>query len=342
MWRFRHQLCLALWAALLTACGGSGGSPTNPTTPPPPPSYTVTATVFYDENENGRLDPEERGRIPGVQVVIGSASATSAPLTGQAIVSGIPEGPAAVGVNLGTVPAYFQVKQVPSIQVPGPAEVQIPLTLEIGGNHPNLYLGLGDSITKGDGSSDGLGYMNKLQALLRGQLGVADVRTWGRSGTNSAEGASVTRKTLRWYYPAYTLILYGTNDWQECKNPDPRLCYTIDSLRSMVEDVKSWDSLPVLATILPANPTIAPRERNEWIDSTNLLIKAMAHQEGAAVADLNAEFKAAADLPSLYSDDIHPNDAGYEVLAQGWVKGITGARSTTASSRHPFGFSFGR
>jgi lysophospholipase L1-like esterase len=341
MSRFQYLLYLLPLTVLLTACGGSGGPPTMPTTPPPP-TYTVTATVFYDENENGRLDAQERVRVPGVQVAIGSASATSAALTGQAVVSGIAEGPAAVGVNIGTVPAYFHVKQVPSIQVPGPAAVEIPLSLEIGNNHPNLYLGVGDSITKGEGSSDSQGYKDKLQTLLHGQLGPADVRTWGRDGTNSAEGASVMMKTLRWYDPAYTLILYGTNDWQECKDPDPRLCYTLDKLRSMVEDVKGFNSLPVLATILPANPKIAPRERNEWIDKTNAQIKAMAHQEGVAVADANAEFKAAADLSSLYSDDIHPNDAGYDALAQAWLKGIVGARSTTASSRSRFGFSLGR
>ena len=59
---------------------------------------------------------------------------------------------------------------MPSIQVPGTAEVRIPLTLSIGSNRPNLYLGYGDSITKGDGSSDGKGYVAKLQVLLVGQL----------------------------------------------------------------------------------------------------------------------------------------------------------------------------
>jgi lysophospholipase L1-like esterase len=341
MTRLRHSLWLTPATLFLASCGGSGGPPTIPTTPPPP-TYTVTATVFYDENENGRLDAQEHVRVPGVEVSIGAASAVSASATGQAVVSGISEGPAAVGVRLATVPAYYRVTQVPSIQVPGPAAVQIPLTLEIGNNHANLYLGIGDSITSGDGSGDGQGYRGKLQALLVGQLGRADVRTWGREGTNSAEGASVTRKTLRWYDPAYTLILYGTNDWQECKNLPVAECYTIDSLRSMVEDTKGWSSLPVLGTILPANPKVAPASRNQWIDDMNARIKAMAHQEGVAVADLNAAFKAAADLPSLYDDDIHPNDAGYEVLAQGWLKGITGARSTTASSRSRFGFSLGR
>ncbi len=337
------RLSLVSVVLLVTSCGGNGSAPTTPTTPPPP-TYSVTATVFYDEDGNGRLDGQERVRVPGVEVVIGSASAKSAPATGQAIVSGIPEGPAAVGVRIETVPAYFQPRQVPSIQVPGPTEVQIPLTLPIGNNHANLYLGYGDSITKGDGSSDGQGYVLKLRQLLVGQVGRADVRAWGREADTSEESGEVAivRKTLSWYDPAYTLILLGTNDWHGCKSLPPSQCYTIESLRTIVETVKEWQSLPVIGTIPPANPAIAPRSRNEWIDTMNALIKAMAHQENVAVADLNAEFKAAGSLPPLFDDDVHPNDAGYQVMAQGWTKGITGARSATASSRQRFGFSFGR
>ncbi len=336
------RLGLAAAAAALVGCGGGGSSPITGPTTPPAPTYSVTATVFYDENDNGQLDPSEKVRVPGVDVVIGSASAKTAAGTGQALVSGILEGPASAAVRVESLPAYFQPAPPLPVQVPGTAEVRIPLTLPIGNNHANLYLGLGDSITKGVGSSDGQGYLQKLQALLGGQIGPVEVQAWGRDGTNSAEGASVTRKTLRWYDPAYTLILYGTNDWQDqvCQNRGPAACFTIDSLRSMIEDVKDWESLAVLATVLPANPALAPAGRNQWIDDTNGRIKALAVEQNVALADLNAELKAAGNLPSLYSDDVHPNDAGYQVLAQGWMKGITRARSASASSRRRFGFRF--
>ncbi len=221
-----------------------------------------------------------------------------------------------------------------------------PLTLPTGNNKKNVYLGYGDSITKGDNSSDGKGYEARLQQLLKGQIGYAEVHNWGREADTSQDSAEavVVRNTLRWFDPAYTLILLGTNDWHGCKSLPPSQCFTIDSLRDVVEIVKDWrgGSLPVLGTILPANPAIAPRQRNEWINTMNDLIKQMARQENVAVADLNAEFVAAGNLPSLFDDDVHPNDDGYQVLARGWMKGITGARSTTASSRHRFGFSLGR
>ena len=78
--------------------------------------------------------------------------------------------------------------------------------------------------------------------------------------------------------PAYTLIHYGTNDWNmgECKFNPP--CFTIDSLRTMVRDVKGRSGLPILATIIPANPIYLETqpERNQWIAAMNVRIKDMA------------------------------------------------------------------
>ena len=76
--------------------------------------------------------------------------------------------------------------------------------------------------------------------------------------------------TLRRQDPAYTLILYGTNDWNsnECRgNPDPP-CFTVDSLRRIVRSVKGAQSLPILGTITPVNSGYdgrVPEERNVWV-----------------------------------------------------------------------------
>ena len=51
---------------------------------------------------------------------------------------------------------------------------------------------------------------------------------------------------------------------------------------------------------------------------------------------MNAEFKAQPNLASLYSDDVHPNDAGYQVMAQAWFKAITRGRAQAASARPAF------
>jgi lysophospholipase L1-like esterase len=322
-------------------CGGGSSTPDGPTGPTVP-TYSVAVTVFYDQDSDGQLDANEAARVPGVQVVIGTGSGTSAPGTGIASVTGIQEGALSVAVRTESLPAYYQAPSPATIQVPGATEARIGLTLPIGDNSPNLYLGLGDSITAGDGSSDEQGYKLKLQNLLGPYFARAEVQTRGRQGDTSAETAQVTRRTLREHDPAYTLILLGTNDWHDqiCQKQGPTACFTIESLRSIVEDVKDWRSLPVLATITPVNPLYSTAARDAFYDQTNVGIKALAREENIVLADLSADFKAAGNLSTLFADDVHPNDAGYQVMAQGWFKAITRARSAAASSSPRFGFHF--
>ena len=217
----------------LARCGGGSGpsSPSNPSTTPSVPTYSVTATVFYDQNGNGQLDGNENARVPGVDVVIGTGTGRSAAGSGQAVVTGIQAGTLTVALRTESLPYYFQPLAAATIQVPGTSEVRVPLPLPIGRNNPNLYLGLGDSITYGDGSSDGQGYAIKLQDLLGPHFGRGRGEDAGAGqGDSSAETAEVTRQTLGWFNPAYTLILLGTNDWhdQACQSRPAASCYTVD------------------------------------------------------------------------------------------------------------------
>src|SRR4029077_12742937 len=68
-------------------------------------------------------------------------------------------------------------------------------------------------------------------------------------------------------------------------------------------------------TIIPANPDQNPPERNQWVAAMNEKIKAMARQEGAALADSYAAFTKAGNLPTLFDGQVHPNDAGYQLIA---------------------------
>jgi lysophospholipase L1-like esterase len=239
------------------------------------------------------------------------------------------------------MPAYYQPSPPLSVPVPGTSEIRLPLTLPIGDNNPNLYMGYGDSITAGEGSSDGHGYVLKLQNLLGPYFARAEVQARDRTGTNSAEGAEAARRNIRIFHPAWVLVHYGTNDWNDATcQQQVDACFTIDSLRRIVEEVKGANSLPVLATIIPANPALSPSGRNTWYDQMNVRIKALASEQSVTLADLNADFKAAGSLPALFADHVHPNDAGYQVMAQGWFKAITRARSAAASASPGLGFGF--
>jgi lysophospholipase L1-like esterase len=334
-------------AALLASCAAlaachKAALPTAPS-PPPVPTYSITATVFYDENGNGQLDPGETVRIPGVEVVIGTGVGKSEAGSGQAVVTGIQEGVPQVGVRLDSVPYYFQPLPAGTVQVPGGAsEVRVPLTLPIGRNQPNTYFGYGDSITAGEGSTGNQGYPPRLASLLTQYLGRAVVTAVGRSGTDSAQGEVRAPAFISRARAAYVLILYGTNDWQDqtCQTRGPDACFTVDKLREIVSTARGMDSLPVLADILPVNPAKAPAGRNQWIDQMNAKIKVLAQQEQVPFADVNAAFKAnPVGLVPLFSDDVHPNDAGYQVLAQAWFGALTRGRSAASASRR-FGFSF--
>lgn len=316
-------------AALGLGCGG--GSPTGPTTPGE--SYTVSVVVFYDQNGNGTLDSGELARVPEVEVQIAGRSGRSATTTGRVAIAGVPKGEHSLTVRAGTLPPFWAQSAPASVAVPQTADASLPLVLPIGTNVPNLYMGFGDSITTGEGSSTTDGYKTLLQARLQQHLGApVTIADEGLSGSKSERGAERIGDSLARVRPAYTLILYGTNDWHrlECKTAFP--CFTIDSLTAMVRSVKASRSLPVLATILPLNPASALPERNEWVTRMNDLIRPLARQEGAVLVDLHAAFVKTGDLTALFVDQVHPNDRGYGIIADEFFGAITRPGSTTSAT----------
>src|SRR4029453_12490060 len=150
--------------------------------------------------------------------------------------------------------------------------VRFPVMLPICSNNPNVYMAFGDSLTGGEGSSDGNGYRMRLQSLLSGYLGRGQVVSNSRDGTFSSQGAERIPGRLNFYKPAYNLILYGTNDWndQTCQSAPPASCFTIESLRTIVGETGAFRTLPVLGPPPPVNPA-TNASRNAYIDQMNVL-----------------------------------------------------------------------
>jgi len=312
-------------AVLAAGCGGGGSSPTSPTAGGGEAS--VTAVVFYDENGNGRLDPGESVRLPqvGVQVggVIGRTDAR-----GTAVVQNAASGSVTAQVLAGSLPPYYQAGPPVNLTLPLPAgtQLQLPVTLDIGSNNPNTYVAFGDSITNGDGSSDGMGYRGLLQGDLQGWFGRAVIINEGVEGTRSGQAVDRIGGVLAHDRPAYTLIHYGTNDWNDfhCRQSFP--CSLPSNLQAVVDACKAAKSLPVLATIIPANPAFpaqVPPQRNSWIHQEDAAIRDLARQEQIVLADMEAAFLKQGSLPQLFSDHIHPNDRGYQIMAQVFFDAIT-------------------
>ena len=326
--RLRPSILIA--ALGLPGCGG--GSPTSPG--PPVPTYPVTAVVFYDENGNGVLDATEAVRVPEVDVDVSGHVGRSEKLTGRAVVNGVPAGSYPMTLKTASLPPFYTPLTMPPVAVPQPAgsEANVPVTLPIGDNVPNTYLAFGDSITVGEGSHSTDGYRNVVEQLLAQNMGgshrvIAD----GISGTTSEKGSERIDSSLRHNHPAYLLLLYGTNDWNKapCKTAEPP-CFTIDNLRFIIEAAKAARTLPVVSTIIPANPDQNAPERNQWVAAMNDNIKTLARQEGAAVADSYGAFTKAGNLPALYDGQVHPNDAGYQLIAGAFFLAI--ARPPAATS----------
>src|SRR5712692_10412997 len=101
----------------LAACGGGSSSgPTPVASPTPIPGATVVAVVFYDENGNGRADPDEQIRIPDVEVTVGGRSAKSEKATGRAVVTGVPSGAQTVSVKADSLPPFYVAEVAAPIQ----------------------------------------------------------------------------------------------------------------------------------------------------------------------------------------------------------------------------------
>ena len=317
----------------IAACGGGGPTGPDGGGPTPTPGSPVAGFVFYDENGNGIPDANEVVRLPSVGIAIGGVNGTTT-AGGRYSIPSVPNGAQSGQARTDTLPAYFSATPV-NVTVPAAADVPIPARLVLGsGNRPNVYLAFGDSITTGDGSSGG-GYPGYLGSQLKGFWGKADVLNDGESGTRSNSGSARLPGDLAYARPAYALILYGTNDWNEpaCRNAFP--CYTIDSLRDMIQDTKSAGAWPIVATIPPVNPQYtdrSPTERNAWVKSMNDLIRSMAATEKCPVAEVYGDFMKQPSLPPLFSDDKHPNDTGYQIIAQSFFRALTQPLAGTSTT----------
>jgi lysophospholipase L1-like esterase len=323
-WRTSGFLVLA---TAIGGCGGGSGSPSGPSGPPAPAGTSVTLVLFYDENANGVADGGEVMRVPDVSVSLGSHTARSETFTGRAVVTAVPDGTYTAALRADTLPPYYQAGAPVSIQVPVSQGSQffVPLVVDIGNNNAGQYLAFGDSITRGDGDLSG-GYPARLQGLLAAHFAYANVRNRGADATNSYEALERLDRNL--FNDAFALILYGTNDWQiaGCQE-DPSLCPTAENLRIVIRRVKAVGTLPFIATLTPANPAINDA-RNDWIEAINATIRTMASQEGAVLVDLYQAFQnQGGDLSRFFSDDIHPNGAGYEVIAGAFFEAIAHGRA---------------
>lgn len=313
---------LLMVTLLAPACGGGV-----PIAAPTPSSRPTTFVAFLDENRNGAVDAFELIRIPGVEITFGAASGRSEAPTGEATLTAAPIAQA-LSVSAASLPPYYRAPETAPVTPPAIGSVPVPITLPTGaGATPGVYLAFGDSITNGQaGTGDGQGYIGQLERMLAAHFGRARVINDGLDSSSSERGDSRILTSLLEGRPAFTLILYGTNDWADARCGSPP-CFTIDSLRSMVRKARAQGGFAFVGTLLMTNvgnDFRASPQRNAWVVAQNDLIRKMAAEEAVVLVDLHAAFeKSPYTYNELFADYIHPSAIGYKVMAEAWFDAIT-------------------
>lgn len=323
---FPRRALAAVTLGLLAACNDTATRPR-----PEPRDQSLAVVLYLDEDGDGRLSATEPGRVPGAQVTAAGVSAVTAAGSGRVALAGLPAGSVTVRIASASLPPYHLGPEPAGVDLPRAEDLELPARLPIGENQAHRYLAFGDSITDGDGSSDGTGYRAGLASALQAHFGSAEVVNAAEQGSKSWQGAERIASELERSQPAWLLVHYGTNDWNHCD--DVPSCPTIESLRSIVRQARAARTLPVLATVIPSNTgfleddggTKAPPERNEFVAEQGRRIRALAREEGVALADLEAAFlqEAAGDLSRLFVDHVHPNDRGYAVMVRELSRALT-------------------
>ena len=114
------------------------------------------------------------------------------------------------------------------------------------------------------------------------------------------------------------LVLEGANDLADRDSHD--IPPAIAALRSMIDDARSRNVRVVVATLPPMNP--AGRRALAWslVPTFNDQLKAMATAENVPLADIYKAFNG--DLSLLSDDGLHPNEAGYQRIADTFFQTI--------------------
>ncbi len=190
-------------------------------------------------------------------------------------------------------------------------------------SNDKLYLAFGDSITRGVVRSDGTtaeGYEIELEAFIDANIWPSQVLNSGKSGERTSNGVNRLVEILNTYSLDYVLLLEGTNDILDGVSYET----TLYNLGIMVDYCISYNVTPIIATLTPLKIDVSG-SRGGYIDEIpnvyNPGIKEIASEKGITVSDqyaaLNGQWKS-------YSDDyIHPNEAGYSVMAQTWYDTIS-------------------
>jgi acyl-CoA thioesterase I len=191
---------------------------------------------------------------------------------------------------------------------------------------PQTYVAFGDSITSGFGDPNGIGYPGRLAALLTTDLNVpVTVINDGQFGETTGEGLSRIGSVLQ---PGITavLLMEGTNDINAKVSVDT----IVQNLDLMADQAETAGIAAVHATVIPRLPTAETDPTNVITASLAGAIRELAWERSRTLADPFEVFfyLTPGALPRDYlggGDKLHPNGAGYGLIAQTFADVLAGA-----------------
>lgn len=193
------------------------------------------------------------------------------------------------------------------------------------------YIAFGDSITAGyhdDPARARPGYPPRLEALLQQRGKSAVVVNAGLNGETTAEGVTRLSSVLA-SQPGNTLLLMeGTNDINEKVSIET----TIFNLDRMAKKAEAVGMTVVHASVIPRLPSANYDGDNQVTGRFAISVRDLAATAGRQLADPFEVFFYY--TPDVFANDyfggddkLHPNAAGYDVLARIFADVVTGVDS---------------
>ncbi len=193
---------------------------------------------------------------------------------------------------------------------------------------------LGNSITDGDGSSNAAAYRSGLYTRLTnegiafdfvgslsGGTGFPDTQHEGHGGYRADQIRDNVKGYLQKNPANLVLLLIGTNDLSQNQG----VTSTRDEIGEIIDNIFEFNGLIeiYLGTLLPRKDS-----HQSEVEALNALLPELVNSKRALgvkifLVDLNTRFIADPNWQTTRMFDlVHPNDAGYDVIAQVWYEEI--------------------